>query len=160
MCPTRWTVRGDSLESVLRNYAVLQGLWEEAREIVTDKSGQVSADQTCTSAFGINSTHRVVDIKSSKPGFPRKAHHHCTDIIPILKKVNVTSGFCTIYSHFSSLYGHNSFTTTSILSIAGQCIFICQCHQPNLYNETRACCPRMESSNNFSSSVYMYRSKR
>ena len=36
MCPTRWTVRGDSLESVLRNYAVLQGLWEEAREMVTD----------------------------------------------------------------------------------------------------------------------------
>ena len=36
MCLTRWTVRGDFLESVLRNYAVLQGLWEEARETVTD----------------------------------------------------------------------------------------------------------------------------
>ncbi len=36
LCPTRWTVRGDSLQSVLKNYAVLQALWEEAREIVTD----------------------------------------------------------------------------------------------------------------------------
>ena len=36
MCLTRWTVRGDSLESVLRNYTVLQELWKEAREIVTD----------------------------------------------------------------------------------------------------------------------------
>ena len=43
----------------------------------------------------------------------------------------------------------------SMLPIAGQCIFICQCHQPNLYNEKQACCPRMESLKNFSS--YMSR---
>lgn len=36
LCPTRWTVRGDSLESVLKNFAVLMGVWEEAREIVKD----------------------------------------------------------------------------------------------------------------------------
>lgn len=35
-CPTRWTVRASSLESVIKNYAVLQGLWEEARDIAKD----------------------------------------------------------------------------------------------------------------------------
>ena len=35
-CPTRWTVRAISLESVIKNYAVLQGLREEARDIVKD----------------------------------------------------------------------------------------------------------------------------
>ena len=42
---------------------------------------------------------------------------------------------------------------------SGQCIFICQCHQPNLYNKTQPFCPRMESIKNFSSYVYMYQSR-
>ena len=29
LCPTRWTVRANSLQSVLDNYSVLQELWEE-----------------------------------------------------------------------------------------------------------------------------------
>ena len=36
LCPTRWTVRAPSLESVIKNFPVLQGLWEEARDIVKD----------------------------------------------------------------------------------------------------------------------------
>ena len=32
LCPTRWTVRADSLRSVLDNYSVLQELWEEAEK--------------------------------------------------------------------------------------------------------------------------------
>ena len=28
-CPTRWTVRGDSIESILMNYNSLNVLWEE-----------------------------------------------------------------------------------------------------------------------------------
>ena len=28
-CPTRWTVRGDSIESILVNYNTLKQLWEE-----------------------------------------------------------------------------------------------------------------------------------
>ena len=47
------------------------------------------------------------------------------------------SGFRTIYSYFSSLHRHNSFTVikTKIQHVAdnaGQHIFICQCHTPNL----------------------------
>ena len=29
LCPTRWTIRADSLSSILDNYQVLQELWEE-----------------------------------------------------------------------------------------------------------------------------------
>ena len=29
-CPTRWTVRGDALTSILENYRVLQQLWDES----------------------------------------------------------------------------------------------------------------------------------
>ena len=34
--PTRWTVRANSLKSVLDNYVVLRKLWQEALEIVSD----------------------------------------------------------------------------------------------------------------------------
>ena len=36
LCPTRWTVRAASLSSVLNNYAVFQGLWEETRDVAKD----------------------------------------------------------------------------------------------------------------------------
>ena len=36
LCPTRWTVRPASLESILNNYNVLQELWKNALEVATD----------------------------------------------------------------------------------------------------------------------------
>ncbi|XP_065903857.1 zinc finger MYM-type protein 1-like [Dysidea avara] len=36
LCPTRWTVRADSLASVTKNYTVLQSTWEEALEATKD----------------------------------------------------------------------------------------------------------------------------
>ena len=36
LCPTRWTVRADSLASITKNYTVLQGTWEQALEISKD----------------------------------------------------------------------------------------------------------------------------
>ena len=36
LCPTRWTVKASSLDSVLKNYRVFQALWEEAKEIAPD----------------------------------------------------------------------------------------------------------------------------
>ena len=36
LCPTRWTVRAQSLESVLKNYAVLQELWVECEDFVKE----------------------------------------------------------------------------------------------------------------------------
>ena len=36
LCPTRWIVRATSLSSVLTNYDVFQGLWEEAQDVAND----------------------------------------------------------------------------------------------------------------------------
>ena len=36
LCPTRWTVRAQSLESVLKNYTVLQELWIDCEDFVKD----------------------------------------------------------------------------------------------------------------------------
>ena len=36
LCPTRWTVRADSLASIINNYEVLMDTWEEAIYIVRD----------------------------------------------------------------------------------------------------------------------------
>lgn len=36
LCPTRWTVRADSMLSIIKNYTVLQDLWDEATQIVHD----------------------------------------------------------------------------------------------------------------------------
>jgi hypothetical protein len=36
LCPTRWTVRADSLGSIIGNYTALQSTWEEAIEIARD----------------------------------------------------------------------------------------------------------------------------
>lgn len=38
LCPTRWTVRANSLQSVLDNYSVLQELWEESKDQASDPS--------------------------------------------------------------------------------------------------------------------------
>lgn len=34
LCPTRWTVRAEALQSILSNYELLQTLWEESLEFV------------------------------------------------------------------------------------------------------------------------------
>lgn len=36
LCPTRWTVRAESLASIVANYKDLQGLWEEALMATSD----------------------------------------------------------------------------------------------------------------------------
>ena len=36
LCPTRWTVKAESLNSILENFTVLLGLWDESVEVVRD----------------------------------------------------------------------------------------------------------------------------
>ena len=36
LCPTRWTVRAQSLESILKNYTVLQELWIDCEDYVKE----------------------------------------------------------------------------------------------------------------------------
>ena len=40
LCPTRWTVRAVSLQSVIDNFAVLQELWDEALDVSTDSEAR------------------------------------------------------------------------------------------------------------------------
>jgi len=35
-CPTRWTVRGDTIVSIIENYEVLKQLWDESLETKLD----------------------------------------------------------------------------------------------------------------------------
>lgn len=59
LCPTRWTVRADSLASILSNYTVLQELWDECVEIVKDSetiariNGVASQMRTFRSLYGV-----------------------------------------------------------------------------------------------------------
>ena len=41
LCPTRWTVRADSLKYVISNYGVLQELWDAAKSDTSDHSMRV-----------------------------------------------------------------------------------------------------------------------
>jgi len=60
-CPTRWTVRGNSIGSILENYKVLKQLWEEYIEarLEPDVKGQIIGVKTQMSnydlLFGLNS---------------------------------------------------------------------------------------------------------
>ena len=36
LCPTRWTVRAASMQSIIQNYSILQELWEKAVDVVRD----------------------------------------------------------------------------------------------------------------------------
>ena len=40
LCPTWWTVKASSLDSVIDNYEVFQDLWEEANDICTDSESR------------------------------------------------------------------------------------------------------------------------
>lgn len=36
LCPTRWTVRADSMQTIIQNYSVLQELWDKAVEVIRE----------------------------------------------------------------------------------------------------------------------------
>ena len=54
LCPTRWTVRATSLESILENYLVFQALWEDVKETTTDPEIRARA-------IGVNATMNRFD---------------------------------------------------------------------------------------------------
>ena len=66
LCPTRWTVRAASFKSVIDNYVVLQKLWEESIDQVTDPSikariiGVKSQFKTFRLYFGIQLGHLLL----------------------------------------------------------------------------------------------------
>lgn len=59
LCPTRWTVRAEALQSILGNYTALQELWVESNDKVKDSEikyrihGVASQIKTFSYLFGI-----------------------------------------------------------------------------------------------------------
>ena len=53
LCPTRWTVKADSLHSILENYEVLMRLWDESLQIVkeTEMRGRIIGVATYMKSF-------------------------------------------------------------------------------------------------------------
>ena len=49
LCPTRWTVRGQALCSIIVNYDMLQLLWEESLAIV--KEAEIKSRIMCVSTY-------------------------------------------------------------------------------------------------------------
>ena len=67
-CPTRWTVRGDSISSILMNYDVLKLLWDECLEgsLLPDIKGRILGVKARMSEFkllfGLRLCERVLKI--------------------------------------------------------------------------------------------------
>ena len=67
-CPTRWTVRGNSIGSILENYKVLKQLWEECLEtrLEPDVRGRIIGVSTQMSKydllFGLKLCERILKI--------------------------------------------------------------------------------------------------
>ena len=55
MCPTRWTVRGDAVESIIENYDVLKQLWSECltTQLDPDVKGRIIGVQAQMATFNV-----------------------------------------------------------------------------------------------------------
>ena len=68
LCPTRWTVRGNSIGSILENYLVLKQLWKECLEakLEPDVKGRIIGVDTQMSRycllFGLKLCERILKI--------------------------------------------------------------------------------------------------
>ena len=53
LCPTRWTVCAQALQSIIDNYQVLQQLWEESLDIVKDAEmrNRIQGVSACMQSF-------------------------------------------------------------------------------------------------------------
>ena len=64
--PTRWTVRGCSLESILENYSAFEMLWEEVKETSSDSetrarvTGVQATMETFEYLFGLSLGERIL----------------------------------------------------------------------------------------------------
>lgn len=65
-CPTRWTVRGDAIASIIENYEVLKQLWDESLEAKLDPDirGRIIGVKTQMSqyrlVFGLQLCKRIL----------------------------------------------------------------------------------------------------
>ena len=63
LCPTRWTVRADSLFSIISNYSVLLSTWEKASEVARDTESKARI-QGVSSQMNTFTLPRRISIKA------------------------------------------------------------------------------------------------
>ena len=67
-CPTKWTVRGDAIESIIDNYDTPKRLWDKCLEtkLKTDVRGRIIGVQTqmlhYTTLFGLQLSKKILHI--------------------------------------------------------------------------------------------------
>ena len=117
-CPTRWTVRGDSIESILSNYDNLNKLWEECLEtsLLPDVKGRVIGVQTQMSKFdvlfGLKLCVRILKITDNLSKTLQKDSLSAAEAqsvakltVTTLKKMRADEGFDLFFKLVLSLQG-------------------------------------------------------
>lgn len=64
LCPTRWTVHADLMESTIKNYCTLQTLWEQAVDIVvTQRPPHAEGFREFRTNFTLHRTQRLICLR-------------------------------------------------------------------------------------------------
>ena len=105
LCPTRWTVRTEALNSVLKNYAVLLEAFEEIAQSCRDEqgakaSGIVSKLQEFATFFGLNLSFALFSVSEQ---FSRMLQDKQTSIDSAVTQGNI------VHEHFLSLRNDSEF---------------------------------------------------
>ncbi len=61
LCPTRWTVRGDSISSIIENYTILKLLWDEClkKKLEPDIKGRIIGVKSLKTQMAKYNLHAV-----------------------------------------------------------------------------------------------------
>ena len=120
-CPTRWTVRGDSIESILVNYNTLNQLWEECltTNLQPDVKGRIIGvkSQMCNFdvLFGLKLCERILKITDNLSKTLQKqslsaaeAQHIIALSVTTLEKMRTADNFSLFYKVVLNLQDHTN----------------------------------------------------
>ena len=118
-CPTRWTVRGDSIESILVNYNALNQLWEECltTSLQPDVKGRIIGVKSQMSnfdvLFGLKLCERILKITDNlsktlqKQSLSAAEAQHITALsVTTLEKMRTADNFSLFYKVVLNLQDH------------------------------------------------------
>ena len=119
LCPTRWTVRGASIGSILENYTVLNQLWEEClqKKLLPDIKGRLFGVRIQISqfnfAFGMKLCENILKIIYNLSKTPQKeslstahAQHLAEVTVKTLKSMRTDDSFKLFFQHLEILCKH------------------------------------------------------
>ncbi len=115
-CPTRWTVRGNSIGSILANYNILAQLWEECLELKLDPDikGRIIGVSTQMSKysliFGLKLCERILKITDNlsitlqKQSLSASQAQHVAQLsVETLKRMRTSESFDSFYQLVEAL---------------------------------------------------------